>query len=160
VLLGAILIGAALANTLEEVNTPAANKLLGTDIDLPQQKEGALKIEDRLGEDAKLASIGSPQVLVLLHRENPNPYLWINAGVDREIEVETPGGFKGWLQELEASNPDAIAFFGEGQYLLPSRFLTDEHIQELTNWLDSRYHAEKIGPWWLYVKDSQQASQT
>ncbi len=159
-LLSAVLLAVALVTTLEEVNAPAAYTVLGTEIDLSQQREGALEIEDRLGEDAKIASINSPQVLVLLHRENPDPYLWITAGIDRAIDARTPGGFEGWLGELEAYDPDAIAFFGEGQSLRPRTYLTEEHDRELFGWLNSRYHVEKIGPWWLFVKNSQQASQT
>jgi hypothetical protein len=155
VLLSVVLLAVALANTLDEVNASAADRLKGTDISLSQQREGALEIEDRLGEDARLASINSPQVLVLLHRENPTPYLWLTAGVDKAIEARTPGGFKGWIQELEEFDPDAISFFGEGQSLTPSSHLTPEHKQELFEWLKTRYHAEKIGPWWLYVKNSQ-----
>ena len=154
-LLSTVLIAVALVTTLEEVNAPAAYTVLGTEIDLLQQREGALEIEDRLGEDAKIASINSPQVLVLLHRENPNPYPFITAGIDRQIEAETPGGFEGWLRDLEEFDPDAIVFFGEGQYLLPTSDLTSEHYHELVNWLNSRYHVEKIGPWWLYIKGPQ-----
>ena len=153
-ILGAILLTVALANTFDEINAVSASALKGTTISLNQQREGAEEIEDRLGKDAKLASINSPQILVLLHRVNPNPYLWITAGVDQEIAAETPGGFEGWLQGLEASNLDAISFFGEGQSLLPSAHMMSEHYQELDRWLDRRYHAEKIGPWWLFVKDS------
>jgi len=151
-LFGAILLTIALANTWDQVSAGAAHRLLGTNIDLNAQREGALEIEERFGEDVKLASINSPQILVLLHRENPNRYLWVTAGVDNEIEAKTPGGFEGWLQELEASDPDAISFFGEGQTLLPSHHLSTEHYQELDRWLDRRYHAEKVGPWWLFVK--------
>jgi hypothetical protein len=154
-LLSAVLIGVALATTFDKVNASAAYTVLGTKTDLPHQREGALEIEDRLGADAKIASINSPQVLVLLHRENPNPYLFITAGIDRYIEAKEPGGFEGWLRELEAYDPDAIAFFGEGQYVLPTTDLTTEHYQGLVNWLNSRYHVEKIGPWWLYIKGPQ-----
>jgi hypothetical protein len=150
--MGAILLAIALANTWDAVSAGAANRLMGTNVDLPTQREGALEIEERLGKDIKLASINSPQVLVLLHRENPNPYLWITAGVDREIEASVPGGFNGWLQELDEFDPDAISFLGEGQSLLPSSHLTNEHYQALDTWLDARYRAEKIGPWWLFVK--------
>jgi len=155
VLLSVVLLTVALANTFDEVNAIAAKRLKGTDISLSQQREGALEVENRLGEDARLASVNSPQVLVLLHRENPNPYLWFTAGVDRAIEARTPGGFEGWLQELEAFDPDAISFFGEGQSLTLSSHLTPEHKQEFFDWLKPRYHAEKIGPWWLYVKNPQ-----
>ncbi len=154
-LLGAVLVAVALANTFPQINAGAATALKGTTVTLSQQREGAEEIESRFGEDARLASINSPQILVLLHRVNPNPYLWITAGVDQEIAAETSGGFKGWLRELEASNLDAISFFGEGQSLLPSAHLTSEHSRELDNWLNPRYHAEKIGPWWLFVKNSQ-----
>ncbi len=151
-LMGAILLTIALANTWDGISAAASERLLGTDIDLPTQREGALEIEERFGEDAKLVSINSPQVLVLLHRENPNPYIWTTAGVDRLIEAKTEGGFEGWLEELEAYDPDAISFFGEGQSLLPSHHLSPENVRALDTWLDTRYRAEKIGPWWFFVK--------
>ena len=151
-LLGAALLTVAIANTFSEVNAPAAEKLLGTDIDLAQQRKGALEIEDRFGEDVRIASLNSPQVLVLLHRENPNRYLFITAGIDRYIEAKEPGGFEDWLEGLEGS--DLIAFFGEGQVLLPGDEATAEHREQLIDWLDARYHIEKVGPWYLFVKDS------
>jgi hypothetical protein len=151
VLLGAVLLGVAIANTFEEVNAIAAHRLLGTTISLSQQREGASEIEERFGKDARIASINSPQVLVLLHRKNPNPYLFITSGIDRYIDAKAPGGFEGWVAGLEEYDPDAIIFSGDGQSLLPSTHLTSEHYQELFGWLGSRYHAEKIGPWWLFV---------
>ncbi|MBV9455375.1 MAG: hypothetical protein JOZ19_14880 [Rubrobacter sp.] len=135
VLVGVVLVGVALANTSEQINAGAAYTLKGTNINLRDQREGALEIKDRLGKDAKLASINSPQVLVLLHQENPNPYLWITAGVDREIEAETRGGFEEWIQELGEFDPDAIVFFGEGQSILPSAHLTEGRKQKLLGWL-------------------------
>jgi hypothetical protein len=150
--LSAILLVIALANTSEEISAGAALKLTGTTIDLPAQREGVSQIQERFGEDVRLASINSPQVLVLLHQVNPNPYLWITAGVDNRIEARTPGEFEGWLQNLNEFDPDAISFFSDGQSLLPSAHLTPEHYQELDRWLDPRYRAVKVGPWWLFVK--------
>jgi hypothetical protein len=152
VVLSAILLSVALANTSKEISASAAHKLVGTTIDLPAQREGAQEIQERFGDDVKLASINSPQVMVLLHRVNPNPYLWITAGVDNRIEARTPGGFEGWLEGLGEFDPDAISFFGDGQSLLPSAHLSPEHYQELDSWLDQRYRAVKVGPWWLFVK--------
>jgi hypothetical protein len=150
--LGAILLTIGLANTWNEVSSAAAQKLTGTTIDLPAQREGAQQIQERFGEDVKVASINSPAVMVLLHQTNPDPYLWITAGVDNRIEARTPGGFKGWLDDLTEYDPDAISFFGEGQSLLPSAHLTAERRQQLDLWLDPRYSAEKVGPFWLFVK--------
>jgi hypothetical protein len=150
-LLGVALLGVAIANTLD-INPIAAHQLLGTNIRLSQQREGALEIENRFGADERIASINSPQVLVLLHRKNPNPYLFITAGIDRYIDAKEPGGFEGWLKGLETS--DVITFFGEGQSLLPDAESTPRHNKELWSWLNSHYHVEKIGPWWIFVKDS------
>ena len=152
ILLGMLLLGIAIANTFEEVNAPAANKLLATNISLNEQREGASQIEERFGKDIRIASINSPQVLALLHRENPNPYLFITAGIDRYIDAKEPGGFEGWLKGLETS--DVISFFGEGQALLPGDEASTEHREELLGWLGSHYHIEKIGPWYVFVKDS------
>src|SRR3989337_985510 len=124
--LGAILLTIALANTWDEISAGAARKLTGTTIDLPAQREGAQQIQERFGEDVKLASVNSPAVMVLLHQTNPDPYLWITAGVDNRIDARTPGGFEGWLEDLGEYDPDAISFFGEGQSLLPSAHLTAE----------------------------------
>src|ERR687885_373343 len=151
-LLGVALLGIAIANTFEEVNAPAADKLLATNISLSEQREGASQIQKRFGKDIRIASINSPQVLVLLHRENPNPYLFITAGIDRYIDAKEPGGFEGWLRGLETS--DVISFFGEGQALLPGDEASTEHREELLGWLGSHYHIEKIGPWYVFVKDS------
>jgi hypothetical protein len=156
-LFGVLLIGVALANTSEVINANAAKELKGTQIDLSQQREGALEIQKRLGggegeEEVKLASIGSPQALVLLEKKNPNPYLWITAGVDNEIEARVAGGFEGWVEGLKEAKPDGILFFGEGQSLMFTTHLTSEHAKELNDFLNSYYHVEKIGPWWLYVR--------
>jgi hypothetical protein len=151
-LLGMVLLGIAMANTFEEVNAPAAEELLATNISLSEQREGASQIEERFGKDIRIASINSPQVLVLLHRENPNSYLFITAGIDRYIDAKEPGGFEGWLRGLETS--DVISFFGAGQALLPGDEASTQHREELLDWLGSRYHIEQVGPWYVFVKDS------
>lgn len=112
---------------------------------LDQQKQAALEIERRFGNDAKLASIGVPEVLVLLHRTNPTPYAHMGRGFDRWIHDNTPGGFEGWLQELEAYDADIIAY---------KVTRASVHIHKLKRWLKSRYHREQVGPWRLFVRDS------
>ena len=151
--LSAILLSVALANTLSWVSADATYKLTGTTVGLPDQREGAAEIEERFGEDARLASVGSPQVLVLLSKENPNPYLFLSAGVDKYVDGETQGGFEGYLGGLKEYDPDALAFLADGQTLF-SQQLTSEHRRELITWLNSNYRTEKVGPFWLYVKAS------
>ncbi len=118
--------------------------------DLDYQRQAASKVQERFGKDAKVVSIGAPQLLVLLHKTNPNPYAFIIRGIDDQIAVETPGGFEGWVEELEAYDPDVIAF---GR-------TSGTHSPMLLDWLESRYEREKIGPWTLYVKDDGASGKT
>jgi len=111
---------------------------------LDDQKQAAAEIEQTLGDDGRLLCIGVPEILVLLHRTNPTPYVFIEAGIDHRIHARTPGGFAGWLEELKAYDPDVIAF-DEDTY--------GTYIPELMRWLRSEYHREKVGRWVLYVRN-------
>lgn len=113
--------------------------------DLQDQRQAAREIEARYGEDARIVSIGVPQLLVLLHETNPNPYAFVVRGIDQKIAETTPGGFDGWLQELQGYDPDVIA-------LGPT---TGDYEPMLLAWLDDHYQRERIGPWTLYVEPDQ-----
>ena len=95
-----------------------------------------------MGRDSKLVSIGVPEILVLLHRTNPNPYVFIVSGFDNRIDANTQGGFDGWLDELKRYDPSIIAF-GSTR----GRFKT-----KLISWLKIRYTAIKVGGFTLLVK--------
>ncbi|MDP9484515.1 MAG: DolP-mannose mannosyltransferase [Actinomycetota bacterium] len=135
------LVAAAGIGSAAEIDTPQQPAVQESN-GLLIQKRTALKIRERFGEDAKLVSIGSPQLLALLHRTNPNPYAFIIRGIDRQIDSQTRGGFEGWLEELQEYDPDVIAF-GKTKGV---------HKQELVSWLNARYRRVKVGPWDLYVK--------
>jgi len=81
--------------------------------------------------------------MVLLHKTNPNPYLFIIAGIDNKIDATTPSGFEGWLEELERYDPSVIALGPIGGKFKPM----------LTDWLQSHYRETKVGDWTLFVKD-------
>jgi hypothetical protein len=101
-------------------------------------------IEQRFGEDLKLLSIGCPEALVVMGRTNPNPYPVLIGGMDRRIHATTLGGFEGWLMELAFYDADVIAFGPTG----------GPHERRLMQWIESRYHEEKMGPWKLYIRDT------
>ncbi|MDQ3910535.1 MAG: glycosyltransferase family 39 protein [Actinomycetota bacterium] len=111
--------------------------------DFTYQKRAAAEIRESFGEDARVVSIGVPQVLVLLHDTNPNPYAFVIRGIDREIAYQTPGGFHGWLRELGAYDPDMIAFGPTSGHYKP----------KLMDWLTSHYQRQQIGPWIVFVKE-------
>lgn len=109
---------------------------------LTEQRQAAAEVERLLGKKGKFVSIGAPQLLVLLHRTNPNPYVFIIRGIDRYMDARVPGGFQGWLQQLEAYDPKVIAF----------GVTAGEHREELVNWLKTRYRTKKVEPWTLWIK--------
>lgn len=113
--------------------------------DLEDQRLAAQEIERRYGEDARIVSIGVPQLLVLLHETNPNPYVFVIRGIDNEIAETTPGGFDGWLQQIQSHDPDVIA-------LGPT---TGDHEDMLRQWLNENYEREDIGPWVVFVDPEQ-----
>lgn len=120
---------------------------------LSENERSVEQIRERFGEDAEIVSINAPQVLALLGEENPNPYLFITDGIDRQISATYPGGFEGWIEDLEEQEPDAVAFFADAQRQMPGNDLTDEHRRQLYVWLSGAgYRPEKIGNFWLYVK--------
>jgi len=110
---------------------------------LVEQRQWARQIENMFDRDSKIVSIGVPEILVLLHRTNPNPYVYIVNGIDNRIDEKTTGGFDGWLKELDKYDPSVIAF---GQ--TRGRFKAS-----LTNWLERHYRRIEIGQWTLFVKN-------
>ncbi|OGW74934.1 MAG: hypothetical protein A2Z72_07355 [Omnitrophica bacterium RBG_13_46_9] len=110
---------------------------------IARQRKVANKIAARFGKDAKIICIEAPQILTLLHLKNPNPYIFINAGIDRRIHYATPGGFEGWIREMEAYDPDVI---------ITGRLYGGVYMPKLTNWLKTNYHEEKLGCWTLRIK--------
>jgi hypothetical protein len=112
---------------------------------LKRQKQTAQAMEQRFGKDFKFLSIGTPQILVILHRTNFSKYVFIIHGIDRHIHANIPGGFDEWLNQLKAYAPDVIA-------LGSTRGI---HVQKLIHWLNSDYHEEKMGSWTILVRNSQ-----
>lgn len=108
---------------------------------LADQRAWANEAVARYGGE-RVLSIGVPEALVVMHRANPNPYVFVINGIDNRIEATTPGRFEGWLDELAAVDPDII-FYGSTR----GRF-----VPRLEEWLQSRYTRVTIGEWMLYVR--------
>lgn len=110
---------------------------------LEHQRQWAQQVELEYGHDSKLVSIGVPEILVLLHRTNPNPYVVITDGIENRIDANTPGGLDGWLEGLERYDPSIIAFGPtEGRFK-----------PKLMNWLQTHYRETEVGSWTLFVKN-------
>ena len=150
-LVAALFSVALIAATL--ANLPQVNQKPSPGPSLQEQRQSVAEIERRFGEDVRIASINAPQVLALMDRTNPNPYLFITDGIDNQIEAEFPGGYEGWVQSLKEYDPELIAYFADAQRQMPDANLSPERRQQLYSWLDANYRAEKIGNFWVYVRN-------
>jgi hypothetical protein len=110
---------------------------------LRAQREWARQVAAECGPGCNLVSLGQPELLVLLHRTNPNPYPFIVSGIGNRIEATTPGGFDGWLEAMAAGEPDVIA-------VGPTE---DRYETRMLDWLRARYRETMVGDWTLFVAD-------
>ncbi|HSO75184.1 MAG TPA: hypothetical protein VLU47_10125, partial [Blastocatellia bacterium] len=114
---------------------------------LQEQRRIAQQIEDEFGDDCRVISISSPEILVLLDKTNPNRYLFIASGIDNLIDATEAGGFEGWLRQLEAFDAPVIAVGP----------VTGRRAQMVTDWLNAHYEERKVGSWTLFVKEQEGA---
>lgn len=112
----------------------------GRESTLIKQMQAVMEMENRFGKDAKLLSIGVPEVLVLLHRTNPTPYVLIVSGMDRLIDANIRGGFERWFRKLKVYDPDVIVYKTVGGI----------YAYKLRRWLKFHYHEEQLGPWRVF----------
>jgi hypothetical protein len=112
---------------------------------LAYQQEQASEILDRYGDNVTILCLGKPELFVVLNRTNPSRFLFLFMGIDNYIHAVTPGGFEGWIQELEAIDPDLIAY---------GRTPRTPHTEKLMDWIGINYTPAQIGPWLLFVKNS------
>lgn len=96
-----------------------------------QDQEAAFKaVSDVLGPNDKIYVHGTVELLVLLHRTNMNPYIFLPYDKDEYIGSKAPGGFRAILDEMEAQAPKVIAL---------SRLRTVTHRDDLLAWAAAHY---------------------
>lgn len=111
---------------------------------LGDQRYSAQLIRQQLGSDARLATIGAPEALVLLGERNPNRYLFLIRGVDARVVAETPGGAEGFILQLAQHGVRGIVV-GE----------TDgRHRDELFAALARYYQKVRIGYFDVYARNN------
>jgi hypothetical protein len=132
----------SLGVSLALLTLAALTALAARETGLRDQMAVAADIERRFSRDVRLLTIGVPEILVLLGRENPTRHILLHYGFDRRVEATTPGGLEGWIAGLEAYRPDIVVF--------PQSMR--QSTDKLMEWLESRYREETAGTWRLYVR--------
>jgi hypothetical protein len=97
---------------------------------LGDQQAAFKPVSDILGPDDKIYVHGTAQLLVFMNRANLNPYIFLPYGKDEYIASRRPGGFKAFIDEMDAEAPKVIAL---------SRLRTIWHGDDLLNWVEKRY---------------------
>ena len=109
------------------------------------QQDQAAEILETFGENVSILCLGRPELFVILNRTNPSRFLFIFMGIDNYIHAVTPGGFEGWVQELQENiNPELIAW---------GRTPKTPHTEKLYDWIEDNYTYTQIGPWQLFVRN-------
>jgi 4-amino-4-deoxy-L-arabinose transferase-like glycosyltransferase len=106
------------------------------------QGADACAIERMLGSGGQLWAMGDPAPLVMLHRRNPERFIYLGAGVDRWKVAHTPGGFDGWTNQVKAADPAVVAMNS-----WRGRLATHMRLWLLT----SGYRSSWVGEWHVFL---------
>ena len=99
-----------------------------------QEREFTL-ISTVLTPDDKIYVHGDVEILVLLNMPNLNPYVYLDRGKDDWIARRTSGGFRLFIDEMEAASPKVVAI---------SRLGKVAHRAELMQWVENHYDPMKL----------------
>ena len=117
----------------------------GRNTTLDAQRDSAAMLRARFGDNMRVLSLERPEPLVLLHKTQPDPFLWSRAGFDRYIQVRYPGGFAGLLEGYKRFDPDVVGILSE-------HVIRPQYHDELLAWLKAGYVKEQFGLWVVYYR--------
>ncbi|MDX6640966.1 MAG: hypothetical protein QOF12_1977 [Solirubrobacteraceae bacterium] len=74
----------------------------------PKQQATADRLSRLAGPRGTIWTLGNPAVLVFTHRRNPSRFVYLNSGFDAYVAKHTPGGLRGFADQILASRPAVI----------------------------------------------------
>lgn len=120
---------------------------------LRDQRRWALEVESRFGMDARVATVGVPEMFVLLGKRSPTRFINIYDGIDGWIEAREPGGLAAWAEGLRRFDPDVVGI-SRWRFLGPTP-LGERGVvvrRQVQAWLDEEYEPVQIGAWDLWAR--------
>ena len=114
---------------------------------LSWQRDEMARLLDTYGDAARIVSIGAPEALALLGRENPSRYgLRLRPGIVAHIDARENGGFRGWLESLSGSGPDVVLVHPGTR-----DGLDEDHGAIWDEWINGYVRRPQIGGFDVYV---------
>lgn len=122
-------------------------------VGLVAEREWAGEFVARFGQNARILTIGVPEILVLAGYTNPTRQLNIYNGLDEYIDAVEAGGFEGWLKALKRYDPQVIvtspwrieAGLTYGKIKLSTR-------RAFQDWLEGCFEESSIGGWTVLIR--------
>jgi hypothetical protein len=109
---------------------------------LAGQQAEAGQIQRLAGRHGTIYALGDPTPLVLTDRPSPSRFVFLASGVAAWEIARTPGGFPGWMREIQASHPAVIVVHS---WRGPIE-------QRAAAWLHARYRSGFVGCWHVFVR--------
>ncbi|MGZ4437298.1 MAG: hypothetical protein ACXVW6_06640 [Nocardioidaceae bacterium] len=113
---------------------------------LPKQLSDACGVRRLLGAHGTLWALGDSTVNVLLHRRNPDRFIYLGSGVGPWKIAHTPGGFDGWTRQIERVRPAVIVMHGWSE--------TGQRAMGAWLRLKGGYKRRYLGDWRVFVDDA------
>jgi hypothetical protein len=110
---------------------------------LQEQDEILKKFTTQLEPGDKLYVHGSAEILLLLNRQNLNPYIAFDSGADDYVAAKKPGGFREVIEEMESQAP---------RFVVMARIRHVAHRQELEQWVAAHYEKLPVDGYEIYIR--------
>jgi hypothetical protein len=123
------------------VSRAATNRFEGWS--LQEQDEILKEFTSQIEPGDKLYAHGSAEILLLLNRQNLNPYIAFDSGADDYIAAKKPGGFSDVIAEMESQAP---------RFVVMSRLRNVTHRAELEKWVAAHYEKLPIDDYQIYIR--------
>lgn len=121
--------------------------------ELTLQQQAAAALNRLLGPDDTMISLGNPMPLVLIERANPDPFIYLQAGVDQWAIDHRFGSFANWTKQIDAANPAVVVLAPQTGPRRWGRW-TSPVQSEMRTWLAANYVTLRVRGLPIFVTPS------
>jgi hypothetical protein len=119
----------------------AYGRVHGRHVDLVSQQRDACTLNQVLGPNGRLQSLGDPRPLVLTHRRNPTRFIYLGSGIAQWHVDHLAGHLPAWEREIRSADADVII----------TKTWHGIWHKRMTRWLRANYSRAVLGRWHLFL---------